>query len=60
MSTERTVLIRLEMGWSGLPRGTELWLPRGKANDLINRGIAALLAGNAGDHTTLLSTYERK
>lgn len=59
MSTEQTVLVRLTMGWSGLPRGTELHLAHGKALNLIGRGIAELVGCSVGSHVGVPS-YVRK
>ncbi len=59
MSSEQTVLVRLTMGWSGLPRGTELHLAHGKARNLIERGIAELVARSVGSHVGVPS-YVRK
>lgn len=66
--TEPKVPIRLTMGWAGLPRGTELRIGRGKADDLIDRGIAEPTSGSASGSTSgyaaprtgALSSYVRK
>lgn len=58
--TEPKVLIRLTMGWSGLPRGTELYLANGKASELIDRGIAEPARGYTAPRTGAISSYVRK